>query len=139
MLFKIAGKPKPPTPAPETSPLPPQLAQLMGGGAPPGVDPEPDPQDPNEGMEPQEGEDSPGSVDPSIAGYMGPEYGPCVCQNCVHFLEPNACHIVAGNIDPQGFCRIFTPESPQEDAIEPMLDESQPPVDESIPQGAPNV
>ncbi|TIL81915.1 MAG: twin-arginine translocation signal domain-containing protein [Mesorhizobium sp.] len=31
------------------------------------------------------------------------------CGGCKHFLEPNACEIVAGEISPDGWCRFYEP------------------------------
>ncbi|WP_085026547.1 twin-arginine translocation signal domain-containing protein [Ensifer aridi] len=31
------------------------------------------------------------------------------CAGCTHFLEPNACEIVAGEISPNGWCRFHEP------------------------------
>jgi hypothetical protein len=31
------------------------------------------------------------------------------CAGCTHFLEPNACEIVAGEISPDGWCRFHEP------------------------------
>jgi len=116
MYFKMAPKDPPAKPLPQM-PTQPEMSIGDEQGADPsmGAEPEPDPNDPNEGME-QEGPESPGSIDPSIAGYMGPEYGPFQCQHCVHFLQPNACQVVAGDIDPEGCCNIFTPSSDNEQA-----------------------
>src|ERR687898_634287 len=33
------------------------------------------------------------------------------CAGCSHFLEPNACEIVAGEISPDGWCRFYKPRS----------------------------
>jgi hypothetical protein len=33
------------------------------------------------------------------------------CADCIHFLEPNACEIVAGEISPDGWCRFYKPRS----------------------------
>src|SRR5690242_9024284 len=74
-------------------------------------------------------------VDPSIAGYMGPEMGPFMCSRCDFFAEPNACHIVSGPIAPDGCCNLFTPMdtgseeqggegSPEEEAGESPDEES---------------
>jgi hypothetical protein len=29
------------------------------------------------------------------------------CAGCTHFLQPNACDIVAGEISPNGWCRFY--------------------------------
>lgn len=31
------------------------------------------------------------------------------CGDCVHFQQPNACELVAGNIDPSATCDLFEP------------------------------
>jgi hypothetical protein len=31
------------------------------------------------------------------------------CAGCTHFIEPNACEIVAGEISPDGWCRFHEP------------------------------
>ncbi len=31
------------------------------------------------------------------------------CEKCVQFQAPNACKMVDGAINPQGYCRIFMP------------------------------
>jgi hypothetical protein len=31
------------------------------------------------------------------------------CEKCAQFQPPNACKMVDGTIDPQGYCRIFMP------------------------------
>jgi hypothetical protein len=31
------------------------------------------------------------------------------CAGCTHFLEPNACEIVEGEISPDGWCRFHEP------------------------------
>lgn len=72
-----------------------------------------------------------GVVDPAIAGYMGPEMGPFMCSNC-QFFQNGSCAVVAGPIDPNGFCHIFTPlatnqpaEAP-EDAGQPLPEDMPP-------------
>ncbi|MGH2927476.1 MAG: iron oxidase [Solirubrobacteraceae bacterium] len=32
------------------------------------------------------------------------------CSICVHFVPPNACKIVAGDISPNGWCGVFSPK-----------------------------
>jgi hypothetical protein len=43
------------------------------------------------------------------AGYMGPENGPFKCGNC-DFFDPtdSDCHVVAGKVDAEGCCNMFT-------------------------------
>ena len=33
-----------------------------------------------------------------------------VCKACVNWVEPNACTIVEGNINPQGWCVAYAPK-----------------------------
>ena len=97
--------------------------------------------DADEDDQPTEGD---GSVSPYIAGYMGPEDGPFMCKNCVYFAQqaPNTCHIVAGPIDAEGCCNLFTPKA-EEDTEQmgaPATDvtpvEPQEPGDEAMEEGA---
>ena len=39
----------------------------------------------------------------------GPKDG-LVCAKCVNWVAPNACTIVAGNINPQGWCVAYAPK-----------------------------
>jgi recombinational DNA repair protein RecR len=34
-----------------------------------------------------------------------------ICMNCVNFEAPNACKIVAGTINPNGWCIAFAPKA----------------------------
>ncbi len=67
-----------------------------------------------------------GQVAQDVARYLGPD---AVCQNCIHFLEPNTCEIVAGPIDPQGRCSLFTPDSVEPDVESGMPESDMPPAD----------
>lgn len=58
-----------------------------------------------------------GQVSPEVARYLGPD---AICQNCIHFLEPNTCEIVAGQIEPQGRCSLF-----EADAMEDGMPETE--------------
>lgn len=91
-----------------------------------------------------ESTDSDGNLSPVTAGYMGPEDGPFMCKNCIYFAHkaPNTCHIVAGHIEAEGCCNLYTPkeeETQPEDvgapATEVTPDESQEPVDDTSPEG----
>ena len=39
------------------------------------------------------------------AGYCGPE---CRCQSCAHFMQPDSCKYVQGDIDPDGTCPLHS-------------------------------
>ena len=41
------------------------------------------------------------------AGYQDHPNGSQRCDNCLQFLPPSACKVVAGNISPNGWCRIY--------------------------------
>ena len=70
---------------------PPRMPTQMEATADPAVIPM------NEMMQPPSG----GLVSPETARYFGPE---AVCENCIHFVEPGSCEVVAGPIDPGGRC-----------------------------------
>lgn len=82
--------PNPPTPAPAP----------MGAGAPPDAGAKPMPKEPKYDAE---------KVPQPNAGYMGPDKGPFKCGNC-EFFDPtdSDCHIVAGKVDAEGCCNMFT-------------------------------
>ena len=35
------------------------------------------------------------------------------CLNCLHFVPPNACKLVEGEISPKGWCILFAPKPSQ--------------------------
>ncbi len=43
-----------------------------------------------------------------ISGYLPPEKGPFECENCIYFKLPQSCQLVAGSIDPEGCCNLYT-------------------------------
>ena len=45
-----------------------------------------------------------------IAGYQDQPSGQHRCGICAHFLSPNSCQIVDGEISPDGWCKLFAPE-----------------------------
>ncbi len=32
------------------------------------------------------------------------------CDKCLHFLPPDGCKLVAGKINPKGWCQLFAPK-----------------------------
>ena len=46
----------------------------------------------------------------SVVMYQDHPKGDQKCSVCAHFLPPNACQIVAGDISPNGWCGVFTPK-----------------------------
>ncbi len=43
--------------------------------------------------------------------YQDSPQGDQRCGNCVHFVEPNACRLVEGEISPNGWCQLWTARS----------------------------
>ena len=57
-----------------------------------------------------------GLVDPSVARYFGPD---AMCGGCIHFTAAEgggACEIVAGPIDPEGICSLYTADEVADEA-----------------------
>jgi len=46
----------------------------------------------------------------NVVMYQDHPKGDQKCSLCAHFLPPNACQIVAGDISPNGWCGVFTPK-----------------------------
>ena len=42
-----------------------------------------------------------------VAGYQDSPNGSQSCSTCIAFVRPNTCRIVAGNVSPQGWCKLF--------------------------------
>jgi hypothetical protein len=60
-----------------------------------------------------------GNVDPQVARYLPPD---CRCQGCIHFIDPGSCEIVAGPIDPQAVCSLYTPDANGQETSEESPD-----------------
>ena len=45
-----------------------------------------------------------------VANYTDHAVGGEMCNNCKHYLKPNKCEIVAGYIEPNGWCKYFDEE-----------------------------
>lgn len=41
------------------------------------------------------------------AQYQDKPKGDQKCIGCMHFIEPNSCHIVEGDISPDGWCKLW--------------------------------
>lgn len=108
-MLRIGSKPAAKaTPPPQDVPAPPPelldvLAAQGGGDAPPdqSADPTQDPIRKSKQMYQAD------KVPQQYAGYKDPEKGPFKCGNCDFFDPAGLCHIVAGKIDPEGFCNNF--------------------------------
>lgn len=118
MALRIGGAPKAPAQA-QQQPDPSQLAQLLGqasggAGTPSPTDPDGDGDDDSTPGGDTDQDAGGGQVDPDIAGYQGPDQGPFMCANCIHFQSPNACEIVSGQVDHLGCCNLFTSAGSQQ-------------------------
>lgn len=47
---------------------------------------------------------------PNIVQYQEQPKDGNECDKCVNWVEPNQCKIVAGNINPKGWCVAFAPK-----------------------------
>lgn len=61
-----------------------------------------------------------GKVTPIVANYKGPELGPFACAHCGFFQGDGTCALVAGPIEPEGLCNLFTQAVESEEAAMPM-------------------
>jgi hypothetical protein len=52
-----------------------------------------------------------GKVAQSAAGYQQAPKGGQACAGCNSFVAPNHCKLVAGEISPSGWCRLWTPKA----------------------------
>lgn len=57
-------------------------------------------------------------VEPNQAGYRSADDPNVSCAACLHFQPPNACELVAGDINPSGVCDLFEAATPVEEAME---------------------
>lgn len=64
-----------------------------------------------------------GMVDKTVARYLD---AGSHCKNCTHFLEPGSCEVVAGPIDPEAVCMLFTPDGMLQSVGAPTLAEETP-------------
>jgi hypothetical protein len=49
-------------------------------------------------------------LDPKLVQYQTTPKDGAKCSLCVNFEAPNACKIVSGSIDPNGWCVAFAPK-----------------------------
>lgn len=64
-----------------------------------------------------------GNLDPVTVHYMDSSCGPFECQRCVHWLEPDGCDKVSGDIDPKGMCNLFSCDASKEQVSSPDMEE----------------
>lgn len=107
-MLRIAAPQAPPPPA--AAPDPTAAVAPPTPDAPPPADPtSPDDNDGDESQLPMAGH----KVPQIAAGYLGAEYGPFACKNCVFFENPGSCSIVDGTIDPDACCNNYTSQAMQ--------------------------
>ena len=46
----------------------------------------------------------------NVVQYRNKPNGAAKCSGCVSFVAPNACKVVAGKIDPEGWCLLYVPK-----------------------------
>ncbi len=56
-------------------------------------------------------QDQPEKLAQSAVQYQNKPKGEQRCNVCVNWVPPNSCKIVAGNINPIGWCVAFAPKS----------------------------
>lgn len=54
---------------------------------------------------------TPGSTPKFLASYRDAPNKGQRCAECIHFLKPNRCEIVAGQISPNGWCHYYKPRT----------------------------
>lgn len=42
--------------------------------------------------------------------YRDKPFGNKMCSACLHFEAPNHCKVVAGEVNPEGWCTLFAPK-----------------------------
>lgn len=124
MALRIGGaKPMPP-PVEEEMPMEEAPAEEM-----PVEEPMPE-EMPTE--EPPMGAEPPmGMVEPSIAGYKGPEEGPFSCGHCAYYMGEGKCSVLAGPVEEDGLCNLFMSPAPEESEEEMPMDEEEMPAEEA--------
>ena len=46
----------------------------------------------------------------NLVHYQEKPKGPQECDNCLHFVPPASCKMVAGKINPKGWCQLYAPK-----------------------------
>ena len=46
----------------------------------------------------------------NLVQYQEKPKGPQECDNCLHFVPPSSCKMVAGKITPKGWCQLYAPK-----------------------------
>ena len=45
-----------------------------------------------------------------LVQYQQKPKGAQECDNCLHFVPPDSCKVVAGKINPKGWCALYAPK-----------------------------
>ena len=46
----------------------------------------------------------------NLVHYQEKPKGPQECDNCLHFVPPSSCKMVAGKINAKGWCQLYAPK-----------------------------
>jgi hypothetical protein len=49
-------------------------------------------------------------ADPKMVQYQDKPKGDLECDKCLHFEPPASCKLVAGKINPKGWCMLYAPK-----------------------------
>lgn len=55
-----------------------------------------------------------GKMNKAQAQYQDQPKGDQKCSNCMHFIAPNSCLLVEGNISPEGWCMLWVKKPVEE-------------------------
>lgn len=47
-------------------------------------------------------------IAPNLVGYQATPKGDHRCDNCALFVKPDTCKVVAGDVSPSGWCRMWS-------------------------------
>ena len=56
---------------------------------------------------PARADEPPAKLSPAAAQYRNTPNGMFSCAVCTFFIRPRSCKLVAGDISPQGWCKLF--------------------------------
>ena len=54
--------------------------------------------------------DAQAKIAQNLVHYQEKPKGPQECDNCLHFVPPASCKMVAGKINPKGWCQLYAPK-----------------------------
>lgn len=50
-------------------------------------------------------------ISQDVAKYQNTSHGDQRCERCYNFQPPNACKFVQGDVNPTGWCTLFSPKT----------------------------